>query len=77
MITASDPIPDNFDGDAWMAATLPPLKPGDMSLMSTVLGNILVRGNFNFNLDQIHIIEEYWENATKDEMILTTAFRAG
>ena len=75
-ITTSYTVPDNFfHGDTWMEARLEPLTPEQKYLMSNILNKILIGPNFN--KEQIHAINQYCENATDDEMILSTAYRAG
>ncbi len=75
-ITTAYTVPDNFfSGDTWMEASLEPLTPEQKYLMSGILNQILI--GLNFNKEQIHAINQYWENATDDEMILSTAYRAG
>ncbi|KAL7458111.1 hypothetical protein ACHAWC_009628 [Mediolabrus comicus] len=75
-ITTSFTVPDNFfHGDTWMEARLEPLTPEQKYLMSNILNKILIGPNFN--KEQIRAINQYCENATDDEMILSTAYRAG
>ncbi len=64
------------DKIALMEASLEPLTPEQKYLMSSILNKILIGPNFN--KEQIHAINQYWENVMEDEeVIMSSAFRAG